>query len=1037
MDTDTSALLGRSAPALIGRSRSLAELDGLLTAVLAGRGRAVVVLGEPGMGKTTLVEALADRAAAVGVPAAWGWCSSAEVPPFWPWRTLLRDVAPQHPIAADHAFSDPGTIGILRGDAGARQTLFVSVVDALREAALERPAVLIVEDVQWADAASLHVLRTLVDALPAMPVLLVMTCRDDPLEVDESAREFVRSLPTGVDRIRLGGLGRDEVAQLVTRILGVRATPDVATAIHARTGGNPFFVREVARLLVAQPASATTAVPEGVREVLERRIARLSNDCQRVLEITAVAGEGGEVSLVAAVAGTSEADVVARLDEAVHGRLLAGPPSDGRVRFAHALVREVLEASLGGVRRAALHRALAEHLERVAPDPEAVSGELARHWSLALGDNAGQAAAAWSLKAARAAKARMGYEQAVGAYRVALRGQGVDRIGVLIELGEAQMYAGDLDGARETFGEAAELARDAGRAEDLAQAVLGLGTGMSGFEVRLYDEHQIGLLEEALRLLPAGDGVLRAAVLGRLSVACAQAGREEQRLGLASEAVEMARRLGDPCVEASTLAAYCDAVAGPDHADERLAAASRMLALTEGTRDLPCQLLARRLRVVALMERGDWPSVDDEIAAYARTSARLMLPLYAWCVPIWHGARALMCGDVASAHRFADAAEVIGHRAGSVNADLMVFSLRLWCYRAQGRHTQFLSELGALLRQFYDNPTALGMAAGYLAAGGEMDEARTLFDRLVSKGLDAVAFDCEWLESMWCVGDAALALGRYDVAEEVARRLRPYAQLWAIDGIGGAVIGVTAHILGRLEAALGRPDEGARLLSAATERYRTCGAGRLLAEARAALAELEELPAVTAPATQPAAGASALVGELRRDGRIWSVRWRDHVATVPDSKGMRDLAVLLGRPNTPVHVLDLVEAAGGPPRAAAGADTGPVLDATARSAYRQRLTDLAQDIAEAELDGDQGRAAKLRDEQDFIAAELTAAYGMGGRVRTTGDPAERARKAVSMRIATALRAIREVHPTLARHLDLTVATGRFCVYRPEEPVDWR
>jgi len=628
MDTQRSGLLDSSAPALVGRLRSLAELDGLLAAVPAGRGRAAVVLGEPGMGKTTLVEALADRAAAAGVQVAWGWCSTAEVPPFWPWRTLLRDVAPQHPIAADHAFSDPGASGVLRGDAGARQTLFVSVIDALREATREQPTVLIVEDVQWADAASLRLLRTLVDALPAMPVLLVMTCRDEPLEVEEPAREFVRSLPTGVGRIRLSGLGRDEVAELVARILGGRATADVATAVHTRTGGNPFFVREVARLLDVQPASAMTSVPEGVREVLERRIARLSDDGQRVLEIAAVAGDGGEVRLVAAVAGTSEGEVLTRLDEAVRGRLVAGPPTDGRVRFAHALVREVLEASLGGVRRAALHRMLAEQLERIAPDPEAVSGELARRWSVALGDDAGQLAAEWSLKAARAAKARLGYEQAVGAYRVALRGHDVDRIGVLLELGEVQMYAGALDGARDTFTESAELARDAGRAEDLARAALGLGTGMSGFEVRLYDEHQIGLLEEALRLLPTGDGVLRAAVLGRLSVAYAQVGQEERRLELAREGVEMARRLGDPCVEAATLAAYCDAVAGPDHVDDRLAAASRMLALTEGTRDLPCQLLARRLRVVVLMERGDWPAVDAEIAAYARTAARLMLPLY-------------------------------------------------------------------------------------------------------------------------------------------------------------------------------------------------------------------------------------------------------------------------------------------------------------------------------------------------------------------------------------------------------------------------
>jgi hypothetical protein len=151
---------------------------------------------------------------------------------------------------------------------------------------------------------------------------------------------------------------------------------------------------------------------------------------------------------------------------------------------------------------------------------------------------------------------------------------------------------------------------------------------------------------------------------------------------------------------------------------------------------------------------------------------------------------------------------------------------------------------------------------------------------------------------------------------------------------------------------------------------------------------------------------------------------------------MYDLSVLLGRAGEPVHVLDLIAAGGGPDRAAVGGDTGPVLDDQARTAYKRRLTELEGDIAEADRDGDSQLARELIEERDFVVRELAAAYGLGGRARTTGDPAERARKAVAMRIATAIKAIREVHPALARHLELSVSTGRFCVYHPEEAVTW-
>ena len=195
---------------------------------------------------------------------------------------------------------------------------------------------------------------------------------------------------------------------------------------------------------------------------------------------------------------------------------------------------------------------------------------------------------------------------------------------------------------------------------------------------------------------------------------------------------------------------------------------------------------------------------------------------------------------------------------------------------------------------------------------------------------------------------------------------------------------------------------------------------------------------VDATRTGPAAAdaTAPTSGRLHRDGRVWTLEWRGRHSTVPDSKGLRDLAVLLTRPGRAVPVLDLVEAAGGPPAVAAGADLGPVLDDTARQAYRRRLGELDREIDEAESDADLGRLQHLRTERSLLADELAGALGLGGRARIAGDPTERARKAVTMRIRAAIATIAAHDEPLARHLRNAVKTGRVCSYDPESPVTW-
>jgi hypothetical protein len=321
---------------------------------------------------------------------------------------------------------------------------------------------------------------------------------------------------------------------------------------------------------------------------------------------------------------------------------------------------------------------------------------------------------------------------------------------------------------------------------------------------------------------------------------------------------------------------------------------------------------------------------------------------------------------------------------------------------------------------YYAAPARLLLAAGHASP------ARTVLRALLAGPAQARPKDAEWLECHCALADLAISLDDRAAAVRLVAELAPYEQLWAVDGIGGAVFGTVAEQLGRLSAYLGQSEEAGRYLATARDRYEQAGTPALRARLDA-----------SAPPQAQAADTADGVGRLQRSGQVWLVEWRGRHSTAPDSKGIRDLAILLARPGQPVPALELVEAAGGPPAAAAGASLGPVLDETARRAYRQRLADLADELAEAEAHADLGRLERLRAERSMLADELAGALGLGGRARFAGDPAERARKAVTMRIRAAITAIAAQDDALARHLRNTIRTGRLCSYQPESTVSWR
>jgi tetratricopeptide (TPR) repeat protein len=303
------------------------------------------------------------------------------------------------------------------------------------------------------------------------------------------------------------------------------------------------------------------------------------------------------------------------------------------------------------------------------------------------------------------------------------------------------------------------------------------------------------------------------------------------------------------------------------------------------------------------------------------------------------------------------------------------------------------------------------------------------------------------------LGQMALKAGDLELAGRCYDALIDYREACSTLGLMGSCwCGPVAYWLGKLAHGLGRLDDAAEHADHALQIATRMGARPYVARIHASAAEIARDAGDEARAIEHSDAANGLMRALglrpervvptaesraipvtpatglsmRQDGDIWTVEYAGHSATVRDAKGLRMLADLITRPDTDIHVLDL----SGAPAAAESGDSGPMLDAKARDEYRNRVRELEEELEEAESLADLGRADSLRSEIDFIARELSRAYGLGGRKRATGDATERARVNVRRRIMDAVRRIGEQSPEAGRYLENTIKTGRYCKYSP-------
>ncbi|RZQ61216.1 ATP-binding protein [Amycolatopsis suaedae] len=964
---------------LIGRDRPVAQLRARIATTAGGL---VLIGGEAGIGKSALV---AEVTAGAAVPVVNAACWSGGAPDLWPWRQVVRTLSP-----GSTALGEPGF------------ALGEAVTSLLTAAA---PLVVVVEDLHWADDASLRLLEFVVQHTRHDRVLVLGTYRDG-----EAGAGLTPLLATAFP-VPLTGLDRAGVAELVREVTGFSPGEDTVDVISRRSGGNPFFVEQLARLW--QGGSALGSIPPGARAVVERRLSRLPAATVDVLRTAALLGGEFTAPLLAAVTGTGPA----ALDAAVAARLVVELPGD-RYAFVHDLVRESLHNGLdAAARHAAVVRAAEADPTLAVLPTERAAHALAAGTALPPGDVVRQLVAA-----AEDAAGRLAPAEAARHYRHALDrvpADALDRHAALgVELGSALHSAGDFDGSRNALRTAMAAARRTGDPAVLARTALTLLLLDKRGPV---EADQEAFIQHAHARLGGGD---HAAPPAGRPHRLDPAARE-----LSDSAVELARRTGDGDELEFALLSRLASVWGLGTAAERLAVTDELLTLTgQPARVAPW-------RIGALLELGD-PRYLAEHRAF--TAAAGSGPAaHRHDAAVTETLVAAFTGRFDDARAAADTARELGEQPHFDRDHL--WGLQRWSIALrQGRTGEAVGLLAGLRA---DPPAFLPLLEGMSAvAAGDLPGALSRLAELSVAGDDIP----RWLAPLWLRlrAETAALSGDPGLCAAVREQVAPFSGQWAVTATV-VVDGPVDGWLARLDAAEGEWDAAVGRWSTVVAAADRLGALPWAVEARDGLAAALTArggPGDDAAAESLRAAASRIAHDcgmspaspptFRFTGEVWELGFGGRTAHLPDAKGLRDLHTLLGQPGRDIPAVRLAGGARPP-----GAD--PVLDERARAAYRRRLAELDSDIEAATGRGADERAAGLDRERQALLDELRTATGLGGRPRRLGDDAERARKAVTNRIHDTLRRLDSQHPELARHLRESVTTGTACRYQPATPLSWR
>jgi DNA-binding CsgD family transcriptional regulator len=861
--------------AFIGRERELLAIGKLLSRALAGTGATVAIAGEPGIGKSHTAQFVAQWAAGRGMQVFWGRCNEEPgAPPYWPWIQLMRswlqscdDEAVRRildraaPLLAEIVPEISGRIGgcaplpPVHEPTQARFRLFDAMSGFWKRAAAEKPLLLILDNLHWSDASSLRMLEFLAPDLASSPMLVVITYRDMELSRQHPLSGTLGELSRqhGFERLRLTGLSRDETALMMGLAGGGAVPPTLVETIHMQTEGNPLFVAEMTRLLVQEgvlgaasrsamppPRGAVLSrIPEGIKEVIGRRLNRLSARTNQVLTSAAMIGRAFDAGLLVRLVEALDEDACAgALEEALQAGIIECLPGSGQYHFAHALFRETLYEEIAPPRRSRLHLKVAQALEQMHDgDLQRRLPALAYHYWAALPGGEAARAVDYARRAGEQSGVLLAHEEAARYYGLALQaldaGAGAEatqRCELLNALGEAHTRAGEYLLAQEAFDQAARLSIRLGLAQELARAALGYETatwcpGMPGVAAA-------GLLREALNAASTDDLPLTARLLSALARALIFSGEEAQAMKVHEQALAIARRSGDPLILASTLIATLTARWQHERVSERVASAAEAVQLAAGAGNRSLMFEAAAWRMFDAFEAGDIAGWLKYIEEYERGADELREQFLRYVAASSRTMHALFEGRFDDAERLSRHTLEIGDRMPGLDAGgvygVQMFTLR----REQGR----LDEVAPLVNHFVQNNAQAnvwrpGLALIY-AELGRLDAARTQFDALAADDFRELVRDGVWVASIAYLAQVCCALDDKQRAGILHQLLQPYSGRNLLAGTSIACFGAADAFLGSLCATLERWEDAERHFLAALAMNERQGARPALAHTR-------------------------------------------------------------------------------------------------------------------------------------------------------------------------------------------------------------
>ena len=828
----------------VGREAELAQAEAAINEVFGGRGRLVLLAGEPGIGKSRLAEEVSARARSRDARVLVGRCwEVGGAPAYWPWvqalrpyiaerdrrdlrdelgagggemATLFPGLRAQFPDLPDPSALDPEA---------ARFRLFDALVSFIARAAAKRPIVLVLDDLHAADEPSLLLLRFATQALATSRVLIVGAYRDvDPVLGGPLASTLAElATEPAARRMELGGLAERDVAEYVRQTTGAAADDATVTAIHFRTEGNALFVDQVTRMLAAdgglrQGATGGEGLPQSVRDVIGQSLQRLSPACRQALTRASVLGREFALDALAGMTGSTPGAVLELLDEALEARTVGeAPGGPGRLRFSHALVRDVLYDELTPGRRLRLHAQAGGAIEALCVGNEAPHlAELAHHFVEAAPAGDSLRAVDYARRAGDHAASLLAYEEAARLYSMAIgvlapaRENDGARCELLLSLGDAEARGGGFGTAQETFVRAAAVASRIGAAEQLGRAALGYGGRHVWFRAGK-DQRLIRLLDDALAAQPSRDSGMRAMLLARLAGALRDRPVPDRRAALTAEAVEIARRVGDPATLAYAIEGTYASISWPRDADRWLAMARELNQIARQLGDSERAFAGHLHAFGALMVQGDVSGADVEFDALTDVAHELRQPLQLWGLAMAGVMRALQVGDFDRASELVERESGLGSGGRTGISDDATFQyvshFHEWALgREQGALTEVRDSLERYVSEYPDQFIFRCMLTSLYSEIGEVNRARSELERLAADDFQGLEVGTEWFFGASLLAEVCERLHEPAHAPRLYAALAPYADYVVITH-PEINLGSAARYLGLLASASDRLDD--------------------------------------------------------------------------------------------------------------------------------------------------------------------------------------------------------------------------------------